>query len=160
MSLERSPTHPPERSAAKDHKGPQNNTKLNYACDASVDAWVSVICDRVPSSNASIAASRISSCGLGASRNQGLISTNPRGNSDFALMGSTSLFIKTCASKFKRPSIWGLAGRVRCCSLDTVEGISRRSCPSLGVDFHTDKDVLAARPVPARRDVRVQEGHV
>ena len=57
---------------------------------------MSVICDRVPSSKASIAASKISNWGEGASRNQGLISTNPRGNNDFALMGSTSLFIKTC----------------------------------------------------------------
>ena len=93
-------------------KGTHNNTKLNYACDASVDACVSVICDRVPSSNASMAASKISNWGEGANLNQGLISTNPRGNSDFALMGSTSLFIKTCASKFKRPSIRGLSGRV------------------------------------------------
>ena len=67
-----------------------------------------------------MAASKISNWGEGASRNQGLISTNPRGNNDFALMGSTSLLMKTCESKFKRPSIRGLAGCVRCCSLDTV----------------------------------------
>ena len=36
----------------------------------------------------------------------------------------------TCAeTKFKRP--WSLAVGASCCSLDTVEGISRRSCPSL-----------------------------
>ena len=52
-----------------------------------------------------MAASKISNWGEGASRNQGLISTNPRGNNDFALMGSTSLLMKTCESKFKRPSI-------------------------------------------------------
>ena len=56
-----------------------------------------------------MAASKISSWGDGASRNQGLISTNPRGNSDFALMGSTSLLMKTCESKFKRPSISGVS---------------------------------------------------
>ena len=48
-----------------------------------------------------MAASKISNWGEGASRNQGLISTNPRGNNDFALMGSTSLLMKTCESKFK-----------------------------------------------------------
>ena len=59
-----------------------------------------------------MAASKISNWGEGANLNQGLISTNPRGNSDFALMGSTSLFIKTCESKFNCASIWGLAGCV------------------------------------------------
>ena len=43
-----------------------------------------------------MAASKISNWGEGASRNQGLISTNPRGNKLLARIGSTSLFIKTC----------------------------------------------------------------
>ena len=52
-----------------------------------------------------MAASKISNWGEGANLNQGLISTKPRGNNDFALMGSTSLLMKTCESRFKRPSI-------------------------------------------------------